>query len=802
MLDQTTLNMTLDLAVSAHPRRLRACPTAADRRRETYLTIDPALQKDPAAPRANGRAYGEMTAICFAWGRLAACAGLVAPLLACALMQRMHSRVVSLILASCLVSVAAPKRPIAETDLYAFRWIAAPQISPDSARIVYTLVTVNTKHDNYETQLWIVPASGSGAARQLTSGPHDSTPRWSPDGRTLAFLRAPEQKEKDAKPQPAQIYLLSMDGGEARPLTDIPKGASGLAWAPGGHSIAFLSTTLPKDLDKKLDKKKDDKDEAESDVRVIVKAAYRMNGEGYYEPGRPTHIWTVPVPATLTSAQKATPVTTGDFSESDLAWSRDGARIYFTSNRVREPYYEPPHDEIYAVKPAGGDVAKVAAIDGSIHAISLSPDGSHIAFVGSINSGGGLPQRSYSQPDLFIASTEPGGTRRNLTAAYDYDISGGVGGDQAPPRGSGPSPPYWSADGRGVFVDSAAEGRANLQRIDAETGKVEALTSGDQNVYSYSATPDGSKAAVLISTPTNIGDLYLLDAASGRLDRLTHINDDLFATLNLAEPETIWYQSFDGRRIQAWVQRPPDFNPAKKYPLILDIHGGPHAAYGYTFDHEFQWMAAKGYIVLYPNPRGSTSYGQEFGNIIQYAYPGDDFKDLMAGVDELIARGWVDPAKLGVTGGSGGGVLTNWTVGHTTRFKAAVSQRSIADWRDFWYTADFTLFTPFWFRGAPWEQEADFKERSPITYVDKIATPLMLIEGEADFRTPPGAGGEQMFRALKYQHKTAVMVRFPGESHELSRSGKPVHRVERLQHIVAWFDKYLEGQDIHTYDIN
>ena len=213
-------------------------------------------------------------------------------------------------------------------------------------------------------------------------------------------------------------------------------------------------------------------------------------------------------------------------------------------------------------------------------------------------------------------------------------------------------------------------------------------------------------------------------------------------------------------------------------------------------------MAAKGYIVLYPNPRGSTSYGQEFGNIIQYHYPGDDFKDLMAGVDELVARGWVDPAKLGVTGGSGGGVLTNWTIGHTTRFKAAVSQRSIADWRDFWYTADFTLFTTFWFRGAPWEQEADFKERSPITYVDKIATPLMLIEGESDFRTPPGAGGEQMFRALKYLKKPVVMVRFPGETHELSRSGKPVHRVERLQHIVAWFDKYLEGQDIHTYDIN
>jgi dipeptidyl aminopeptidase/acylaminoacyl peptidase len=212
-------------------------------------------------------------------------------------------------------------------------------------------------------------------------------------------------------------------------------------------------------------------------------------------------------------------------------------------------------------------------------------------------------------------------------------------------------------------------------------------------------------------------------------------------------------------------------------------------------------MAAKGYVVLYPNPPGSTSYGEEFANVIQYHYPGDDFKDLMAGVDEVIRLGYVDRDRLGVTGGSGGGVLTNWTIGQTNRFKAAVSQRSIADWRDFWYTADFTLFQPSWFRGTPWEHEADFKARSPITYIDKITTPLMLIEGGDDMRTPPGAGGEQMFRALKYRRIPTVMVQFPGETHELSRSGRPKHRVERLQHIVAWFDKYLQDQNITTYDV-
>ena len=243
------------------------------------------------------------------------------------------------------------------------------------------------------------------------------------------------------------------------------------------------------------------------------------------------------------------------------------------------------------------------------------------------------------------------------------------------------------------------------------------------------------------------------------------------------------------------------FDPAKKYPLILNIHGGPHIAYGYAFTHEFQWMAAKGYVVLYPNPRGSTSYGQDFGNIIQYRYPGDDHKDLMAGVDLLLARGYIDPNQLGITGGSGGGVLTNWAITQTDRFKAAVSQRSISDWTNFWYTADFPQFTPFWFRGAPWQEEADFKARSPITFVEKIKTPLMLVEGEADLRTPPGAGGELLFRALKYLKRPVVMVRFPGETHDLSRTGKPAHRIERLQHIVNWFDKYLLGKPMPVYDL-
>ncbi|MBV8452709.1 MAG: S9 family peptidase, partial [Deltaproteobacteria bacterium] len=316
----------------------------------------------------------------------------------------------------------------------------------------------------------------------------------------------------------------------------------------------------------------------------------------------------------------------------------------------------------------------------------------------------------------------------------------------------------------------------------------------------FSVSADRSKVIGLVSTPLMIGDLFSI-APDGKEKQVTDVNQELFAQLSLTPPEEITYKSFDGKMIQAWVQKPCDFDPHKKYPLILDIHGGPHAAYGYVFDHEFLFMAAKGYVVLYPNPRGSTSYGQEFGNIIQYHYPGDDYKDLMAGVDELIRRGYIDDKKLGVTGGSGGGLLTNWTVTQTTRFAAAVSQRDISDWTSWWYTVDFTLFQPNWFKGPPFETPEDFRSRSPITFANNIKTPMMFILGEADYRTPPTSGGEQLFRMLKYRHIDTVMVRFPGESHELSRSGVPVHRIERLDHITGWFDKYLMGRNKPEYDV-
>lgn len=701
-----------------------------------------------------------------------------------------------LIFTLCLPAPAAAQRGITETDLFKFVWLADPQISPDGSRIAYVRVWVNQKSDRYDSALWLVPTNG-GVPRQLTAGLRDANPRWSPDGKTLAFIRL---AEKEGKPQAPQIYLMTLAGGEAQPLTDLPRGAAGFEWSPDGKTIAFMSTEdAPKD--KAMTEGGEMKDKAPehvSDVRVITKATYRSNGSGYGNPKVHAHIWTVSVPTTLGEMPKPKQLTKGNWDEGSVKWSPDGKRLYFIARRVAESYYEQSRTDLYSIDLNGNDEKKVLTFEGGMRGYDFSNDGKRIAFSGALDQ---KPVLSYTQPDLFIADNTIGATAKNITANYDFDIGGGIGGDQRAPRGGSPGGATWSKDDRSLFINVAEHGRANLKRIDPASGKVEPVTTGDHEVQAYTASADASKMALLISTSVNIGDLFLLDTASGKLTQLTKTNDELFSQLNLTQPEEIWYTSFDGKKIQGWIQKPANFDPTKKYPFILEIHGGPHAAYGFTFTHEFQWMAAKGYVVLYTNPRGSTSYGQDFGNVIQYNYPGDDYKDLMAGVDEVLKRGYIDEKKMGVTGGSGGGVLTNWTVGHTQRFAAAVSQRSIADWSGFWYTADFTLFQPTWFKAAPWEDPEDFTKRSPITYIKNVTTPMMFIEGEADYRTPPADGGEIMFRALKYRKIPTAMIRFPNESHELSRSGAPWHRVERLQHIVNWFDLYLQGNPIKLYEV-
>jgi dipeptidyl aminopeptidase/acylaminoacyl peptidase len=725
--------------------------------------------------------------------------------------------VICFLLTSVMLAQNAQKRNITEKDIFSFTWIGDTQLSPDGSRAVYVQTTVNAKRDGYDTALYLLDTSQAMTpARRLTNGPHDAQPRWSPDGTQIVFTRA---VEKESKPQPPQIYVLSLAGGEPVQVSAMEKGAGSPEWSPDGSYIAALSET-PIVPEAKTDKK--EAEEHKSDVRIIMEAVYRNNGTGYIDRKDAAQLYLFKT--TEIGAKPITPwqMTAGRFSVDGFAWHPSSNQIYYTSEHVDEPYYDLPHNEIYRVDTPSGDTANgektpplsglVAKLTFEASGLAISPDGRRVAFHGE-NQPLTKP-RSHQQADLFVMDIGPTqaapttASPHNLTANYDYEMGGGVGGDNTAPRAGGRGELVWTADGKSLIDVVGKQGSALVVSIDAATGAVKELTAEKQAVIGFSVKPDMTKMLALISTPVNIGDLFsvALDGSKQQM-QLTDVNKELFSQLNLTMPENMQVtptanaKDIAGSKIESFVQLPPDFDKTKKYPLILNIHGGPHSAYGWVFDHEMQWMAAKGYVVVYPNPRGSTTYGQQFANVIQHNYPGDDFHDLMDCVDAVVKLGYVDSAKMGVTGGSGGGLLTDWTVTQTNRFKAAVAQRDIADWSNWWYTADFTLFQPTWFEGAPFDKVEEFKKYSPITYITKVQTPMLFILGDADYRTPPTGGGEDFFRALKYRHIDTVMVRFPRESHELSRSGEPWHRVERLENIVNWFDKYLVGMPEPQYDI-
>jgi dipeptidyl aminopeptidase/acylaminoacyl peptidase len=720
---------------------------------------------------------------------------------------------------------SAQKRSITETDLFAFNWIGDTQLSPDGKTVVFVQASVAPTHDGYQTALYLLDLTKPSATPQLlTPGTHDSSPRWSPDGKRLVFLRA---AEKDGKPTPAQLYLVDLTPN-ASPirLTDLPKGASAPQWSPDGAVLAVESLT-PKDQPKaKLEaaqKARATGDAAHvSDVRIINQATYRFNGEGYLDPTLVPQLYMIFLPKPDGTQDAPWQLTGGPFGVQEYLWSTSSKSdlIFYTSTHEEEPIFEAlPHNSIYAFS-APASAAHPKEIPATLltddlkldaRGISLAPDGSRLAFHASDE----LKPISHQQTDLFVApitwaAGKPAiGSLRNLTGKQAYEMGSGVGGDNTAPRGGGRTALAWSSDSSHLLDVVGKDGSALLVSVDTTSGKVEDLTAPRQAVLTFAATQDQKTLIALISNPLIIGDLYSVGSGQSQT-QLTHVNDALFSQLNLTMPldiqvaPTVHTADIQNHKIDTFIQLPPNVSPDSKpkLPLILNIHGGPHSAYGWVFDHEMQWMAAKGYAVVYPNPRGSTTYGQNFANIIMNNYPGDDFHDLMDSVDAVVKLGLADPARLGVTGGSGGGLLTDWVVTQTTRFKAAVAQRDITDWAGWWYTADVAGFQQsFWPKTPPFDNVEIYRSKSPITFVNNIRTPMMFILGDADYRTPPTSGGEQFFRALKYKCIPTVMVRFPRESHELSRSGEPWHRVERLENIVSWFDKFLLNQPEPQYDI-
>ncbi len=691
-------------------------------------------------------------------------------------------------------TAAAPRRPMREEDLLELVWIADPQMSPDGAHVAFTRVEVDAAEDAYRTALWVVPVAG-GEARPLTAGPRDGQPRWSPDGRRIAFVRKPDGEK------PAQIHVLPMDGGESAALTSLEKGASNPAWSPDGTRIAFSSETNPA-LDRVAPGATAPVKPKNEPGRVVTRVMFRENDIGFYDFDHPQHVWVTDALHDERGAGGAPrQLTTGRFNEGPPRWSRDGRSVLFTSDRREEPWFGLDENRLYAV---AADVAapvdgaeRVAEFRGPVREFAEAADG-RIAVIGAV-----LPEKhsSYDQMTLLeIAGARPVTAPRVVPKTGRTTWGDGVNSDQHPPRGGGSTPLAWAADGAAVVALGSREGASRLVRVDAKTGEERELTPSDRDLIAGTVSADGRTWALTLGSVDRPGDLYVLDAESGALTKRYAPNDALFARVSLGSVEEVWLSSFDGTKIHAWIVKPPDFDATKQYPLVLEIHGGPHTAYGVGFFHEFHVLAGAGNVVLYTNPRGSTSYGWEFANVIQYVFPGDDAKDLLAAVEAVVARGYIDPKKIGVTGGSGGGLLTNWLIAQSDRFAAACTQRCVTDWASMMYSADFAMFGPFWFRAQPHENPQEYAERSPGTYVDRIHTPLMILHSEEDWRTPI-AQGEILFRALKYMKRPVVMVRFPGENHELSRSGTPSRRVQNQRHIRRWFDHWLHGLRADEYGV-
>jgi acylaminoacyl-peptidase len=672
-------------------------------------------------------------------------------------------------------------RPITSDDLYAIKWVRDPQISPDGTKVLFELkeVTPEGELKGYNTHIWIFE---NGKARQFTSGgKNDTSARWSPCGKEISFISDRDDKN--------QLYVLSLDGGEAQKLTSMKNGVNEYAWSPDGRKIAFCAL-----LDSKAEKETDEGKEKvmpTSDVRVVNNIRYKANGKGFLPEGN-SQIFVLDV-----DSREVKQITQGPYDCKEPAWSPDGSSIVFVSSRFEDNELSSVRD-LWTIPSSGGPMQKLTSSDAVLYSPSWSPDGEYIACYGHDNEYNGATVTCV----CVIASQ--GGPLNFITKPAEIGVGDSVSTDMA--SGSS-SRPAWSPDGKKIFFSALDHGRCSLYTVGLETGEIRKLTHGDSSIYGWSKADDCDKFALSVTSPEVVGDIWMLDLGSravrhenpviGSLDglglfsRLTDFNKNFLESVCLSCPEEVEILGRDGQKLQAWIMKPIGIQEGNKYPLVLEIHGGPHVSFGFSFFHEFQVLASRGYGVMFGNPRGSTGYGQEFVAATHHDWGGKDFEDIMSFADYAATVPWVDTERMGVTGGSYGGYMTNWVVGHTNRFKAAVSQRSTCNRFSQFGTSDAAYMnSEFEFDGNPWDNPMAYLDRSPIMYVRNVETPLLLVHSEQDLRCPIGQA-EEFFVALKKLKKTVVMVRFPGENHELSRSGKPKHRVERLEYILAWFDRYI-----------
>jgi dipeptidyl aminopeptidase/acylaminoacyl peptidase len=685
-----------------------------------------------------------------------------------------------------LPAAAAEPSALPPASLRDFTWVSDPRFAPDGRRIAFVQTRVDSARDDYATSIWLV--DGGSPPRPLTFEPGDAgSPRWSPDGRQLAFLSKRSGK--------SQIHVLGSGGGEAWQLTDDAQGAGAFAWSPDGRRIAFVSRAATPD-EQAAAPPEPEKGESRPPI-VTERLTTRADGRPGWLSARRAHLSVV---ATDRGPKaQAARVTGGDFDDGTPAWSRDGTTLYFSAVRKPDADWAGGDSEIYAV-PAEGGREPVALTDrlGPDDNPTVSPDGRMIAYTGYDD----VKRQSHTDTHLYVLDLVTR-ERHELARGLGRSVGDGVIADMGAPHEEGPRL-VWRADSRAVYFVSADRGAVQLYEatLDGRYRALTALSAGDLRAFDVAA--DG-RVLVTHSSPTAPSELYAFRAADAgqrtAWQALTGFNSALAARFAFVPYEELWlpgaqpsvtvfagHPAGERQWIQGWLLKPPGFDPARRYPLVLYIHGGPHTMYGTAFFHEMQVLAHAGYLVLIANPRGSTGYGEQFANVIQYRYPGDDFEDLMAAVDFVVARGSVDPARLYVAGGSGGGLLSAWAVGHTDRFAAAVVERAVTNWHSFVGTSDLNYqFVTHWFRDAPWRDAADYLARSPLSYVERVRTPVLVIHNQEDFRAPLDQG-LQFYTALRELKKPARLAVFPESSHGMSREGRPNQRIARLGLILDWFD--------------